>query len=972
MININDIKNRSALTILEGYIGNNPYIRKLKWEFIQRKTKLTDNQLKYINDNHDKDPIKLDKVIKISQLLGEELQKQDDISFIPEKILVEYLLADTEKAFHILGKLKKNQIDSKMYWLPKTQVFDDIYFDEIDVDVNFEKYKALDSLHREPFEHQKFGVKFLLTRNGCVLALDMGLGKSMVSIIAALESKAKKILVVCPSSVKINWEREINCFTDNTTIVSGRKWKTAQFTIINYDILKNFHTIKERKKSDSDEEIKINSQLTESNFDLVIIDECFQYNTIVKTNIGNLPIGYIVENKLNVKILTYNHNNDCLEYKNIDRWIKLNKDKLLKINLSDGTSLTCTDNHKIYVKNKGYVKAINIENYDELYKMRKTINQRANLEKRKILFGEVQPISENWSKIKTNQNKTNIYQKVRNLWDRIFCLYQKREQQAKILLNKLCGKMAVNPKRYPTEKENELHTRNVLRNYENGAQEESKSSNRNIKTNERKQPNEKFGLSVKNDQFIKRANIFIERWKWAINKTTNFIKRAVKLRLDNGVSNNNTPSEQSVSIITPLLQSGYWKPKFKNCNRSGWKNTQTEKMEIFRQPKNKCFECVRVESVEILESGNRQESNWMFKNDTRVYNLEVQVNHNYFADNILVSNCHYLKNPKSIRGKIMTDLCVKHGIEKVWLLTGTPITNRPMDYYNLLRLIKSPLADNWVFYAKRYCNGKKFFKTLKTGQKKQIWLTDGASNLEELAQKTRNIVLRRTKEEALDMPDKTRIPLFHELDEDTRAEYNNLWDEYIEQRVINGKTGNIQRDLTETILLRRFIAKQSIPHTIDIANSAIDQGEKVIIFTTFTDELLELQEYFGKQCVVHYGKISDRQKQYAIDKFQNDLNIKIFIGNVISAGVGINLTAANIVIFNSYDWVPTINTQAECRAYRIGQKNNVSVYYHLFEKTVSITMWQSLFTKQGIINIIFNESVNGYELKIVDTNEKNL
>lgn len=613
MINIDDIRNRSALSILEDYQGKNPYIRKLKWEYVQRRTKLTENQLKYIIDNSNKEPIKMDKIVKISPLLGEELQKQDDVSFVPEKVLIEYLLADTEKAFHILGKLKKNQPESRMYWLPKTQVFDDIYFDDINVDVDFDKYVALDSLHRKPFEHQKLGVKFLLSRNGCILGDDMGLGKSWQSIVAALECQAKRILVVCPSSIKINWQREINNFTDDAMIVSGRRWKSSQFTIINYDILKNFHTIKEKKRKDeedADEEsvsIDFKSQLVKGNFDLVIIDEA-----------------------------------------------------------------------------------------------------------------------------------------------------------------------------------------------------------------------------------------------------------------------------------------------------------------------------------------------------------------------------HYLKNPKSIRGKIMTDLCIKHGIEKVWLLTGTPITNRPMDYYNLLKIIKAPVTDNWVFYAKRYCNGKKFFKTLKTGQRKQIWLTDGASNLEELAQKTRNIILRRKKEDALDMPDKTRIPMFHELDVDGWAEYNNLWNLYLEERRLEGKAINLQRGLTETILLRRFIAKNSIPHTIDLATSAIDQGQKVIIFTTFTDELLELQEYFGKECVAHYGKISDRQKQYAIDKFQNDPNVKVFIGNVISAGVGINLTAANIVIFNSFDWVPAINTQAEDRAYRIGQKNNVTVYYHLFENTINAIMWDTLFVKQGIINIILNDDVNGFDIKIIDSDGKNL
>ncbi|GAJ11948.1 unnamed protein product [marine sediment metagenome] len=81
-------------------------------------------------------------------------------------------------------------------------------------------------------------------------------------------------------------------------------------------------------------------------------------------------------------------------------------------------------------------------------------------------------------------------------------------------------------------------------------------------------------------------------------------------------------------------------------------------------------------------------------------------------DLVILDEAHFLKNPKSIRGKLMADICVRLDIERVWLLTGTPIANRPMDYFNLLHIIKAPIADNWQFFAKRYCDGKKFFKVL--------------------------------------------------------------------------------------------------------------------------------------------------------------------------------------------------------------------------------------------------------------------
>ena len=251
MINLNDLKSRSAIALLQAYEGRNPYLRKMKKEYLKnKKVKLTENQTRYIVDFHDKEPQLINKVVNVTPFLGEELKKQNDLSFVPERILIEFMLADTEKTFHVYGKLKRNQKKSQMYWLPKTQVLDDPYFEDIDVEVDFDKYTEMDKLDRTPFEHQKSGIKFLLSRNGCILADDMGLRKTYQAIVAALESGAERILIVCPSAVKINWEREINNFDPNTTIVSGRKWDRDKFTIINYDILKNFHSVKPKKNED--------------------------------------------------------------------------------------------------------------------------------------------------------------------------------------------------------------------------------------------------------------------------------------------------------------------------------------------------------------------------------------------------------------------------------------------------------------------------------------------------------------------------------------------------------------------------------------------------------------------------------------------------------------------------------------------------------------------------------------------------
>ena len=178
MINLDDIKGRSAISLLENYDGINPYIKGLQNQYLKNnKLALTDNQSKYIIDNIDREPLYINRLVNITSYLGEELQKKHILSFIPERILIEFILGETEKSYHIYGKFSTKQ-ESKMYFIPKTQVTDDPYFEPIKIDVDFTKYnEILSKMGKKLYQHQEEGIKFLLSRNGCILADDMGLGK---------------------------------------------------------------------------------------------------------------------------------------------------------------------------------------------------------------------------------------------------------------------------------------------------------------------------------------------------------------------------------------------------------------------------------------------------------------------------------------------------------------------------------------------------------------------------------------------------------------------------------------------------------------------------------------------------------------------------------------------------------------------------------------------------------------------------
>ena len=120
---------------------------------------------------------------------------------------------------------------------------------------------------------------------------------------------------------------------------------------------------------------------------------------------------------------------------------------------------------------------------------------------------------------------------------------------------------------------------------------------------------------------------------------------------------------------------------------------------------------------------------------------------------MILDEAHMISNSQAQRTKIVNDF-VKN-INRVWLLTGTPMTSRPINYYNLLKIIDSPVAQNWMAYAIRYCQGYQF----RAGNRK-IWNVTGASNLEELRDRTSSQILRRLKEDVLDLPDKIITPIY--------------------------------------------------------------------------------------------------------------------------------------------------------------------------------------------------------------------
>ena len=338
----------------------------------------------------------------------------------------------------------------------------------------------------------------------------------------------------------------------------------------------------------------------------------------------------------------------------------------------------------------------------------------------------------------------------------------------------------------------------------------------------------------------------------------------------------------------------------------------------------------------------------ILKNFYDIKKNEETLIYQFNPDLIIIDEAHYIQNGQAQRTKLVNHFSKR--TDKLWLLTGTPMTSRPMNYYNLLSLIESPVAQNWMAYAIRYCQGYQF----KAGNRK-IWNTSGASNLEELRDRTSRQVLRRLKTEVLDLPDKIITPIYLRLKSKL---YEGLMGEYYDwykNRAEESSSLTVQ--FSKLMKVRQVIAEEKINDTIELAQNIIDQDKKVIIFTNFTDTLQKIHSHFGKQSVYLDGSCTKPQRQYAVDQFQENDKIKVFVGNLKAAGVGITLTSAEAVIMNDLSFVPSDHSQAEDRAYRYGQKSNVSVYYPIFENTIEGIIYDMLSNKKNIIDTVMGDNI---------------
>lgn len=293
---------------------------------------------------------------------------------------------------------------------------------------------------------------------------------------------------------------------------------------------------------------------------------------------------------------------------------------------------------------------------------------------------------------------------------------------------------------------------------------------------------------------------------------------------------------------------------------------------------------------------------------------------------IILDEAHFIKNASQRTSHCLKLLGVSEekrapliGPAFVFLLTGTPMTNRPRDLFNLLRCVGHPAARSFLSFAKRYCDAYR---------NDYGWVTTGASNIDELNLLMKEVMLRRTKDEVLDLPPKIRswVP----VDIAHAAAALNAIESFLNwYQATDPNKPNDTQFLARLTKVRVALHKAKHKAVAERIRDVLATGQKVVVFANFNDGIERHTKELGHSAVKITGDMNARQRQEAVDRFQTDPDARVAVCNIIAAGVGITLTAGTHVIFQDLDWVPANHAQAEDRCYRLGQGQQVTVeYFH--------------------------------------------
>lgn len=307
---------------------------------------------------------------------------------------------------------------------------------------------------------------------------------------------------------------------------------------------------------------------------------------------------------------------------------------------------------------------------------------------------------------------------------------------------------------------------------------------------------------------------------------------------------------------------------------------------------------------------------------------------------IALDEAHKCKNPQSQQGKGI----LKLQADTMIAMTGTPLMNNPFDLYIILK---------WLGYEKHAFGAFKRHYGEFGGY--GGYEVVGYKHLDELQEQLDEIMLRRRKEEVLDLPEKTYIDEFVDMTSEQKKIYdeitseirenidqikmaNNPLAELIRMRQATGYTGILSSTIQESAKLDRME---------ELVEEAVENGKKVVIFSNWTQMTDEIYKRLVKyRPAIITGQTADSLRQGEVNHFQNDEKCKVLIGTTGAAGTGITLTAGTVEIFMDEPWNMALKEQAVDRCHRIGQNTNLTIYTLMCRDTIDCRV-HDLVEKKG-------------------------
>jgi SWI/SNF-related matrix-associated actin-dependent regulator 1 of chromatin subfamily A len=328
---------------------------------------------------------------------------------------------------------------------------------------------------------------------------------------------------------------------------------------------------------------------------------------------------------------------------------------------------------------------------------------------------------------------------------------------------------------------------------------------------------------------------------------------------------------------------------------------------------------------------------------------------------IIIDEIHFIKNPRAKRTKACLKLARKAC--SVVGLSGTPITNRPIEFWSILHAISPKLFPSYVQFAWRYC---------KPRHTRWGWDFSGARRMDELHRILRQTcMIRRLKEQVLpELGSKVRKVVAFRLT--TYKEYDQARDDFLTwlRGISPAKAKRAARSkaLVKIGYLLRLVAKLKLEQTVKwIADFfEANPGEKLVAFTGNTFVIDFLRERFPKSVVVD-GRVVGRMRVESVRKFQSHRGVNLFLGNWKAAGVGITLTTAKTVVALDYPWTPGDLLQGEDRIHRIGQKRKATIHYLMTLGTIEEKLVKVLREKATVLDAVLNGKRSGSDLDIFAT-----